>query len=677
MSTPKANHLLLENSPYLQQHAYNPVAWHPWSTSLLEMAAQQNKPLLISIGYAACHWCHVMEHECFEDTEVAHLMNTHFINVKIDREEHPDIDQTYMNALQLIQNSGGWPLNIVALPDGRPFWGSTYVRKTEWMQVLAQLAQLYHEQHERVTEYAERLQKGLRIFNLVEKPEENFQIQFTDIQQTVNDWSNQWDPDYGANEGAPKFMMPVQWEFLLHYNYIEKTKALAFLWHTLTKMAYGGIYDAVGGGFSRYSVDEKWHIPHFEKMLYDNAQLISLYAKAYTFYKHPLYKEVVQQTLLFIERELTHENTIAYASLDADSLNSSRKPEEGAFYTWTAEELKTLTGSHYELFAKVYNINSFGYWENEKYVLIKTKSVAETALELGLEEAYLQGILNECLTHLLEARNKRHHPGLDHKIITSWNALLAEGYVQAYYTCLTIAYLEKAKGIMKYILNNLTDTEGRLLRSYNTRKNIPGYLEDYALVIQALLALYEATGEMQWLTEAKAYTNLCLDEFYDPESGLFYFTSNRSQVVVQRNIEKADNVIPASNSVMAGNLYKLGIYYGLVHYQKIHLQMVRLLLPEALPYPRSYANWLKLALWHCTPVYEVVIIGHAAMETVLNMKQYYLPHVVFALSKTESDLPIFKNRYKPNETLIYVCTRNSCQLPVTTIAEALKLTGHS
>lgn len=673
----KANHLIKENSPYLQQHAYNPVDWHPWSLSLLSFAQQTNKPLLISIGYAACHWCHVMEHESFEDEEVAELMNTHFVNIKIDREEYPDLDQTYMNALQLMQNSGGWPLNIVALPDGRPFWGSTYVRKNDWMDVLRQLSHIYQTDIEKVTEYADRLQKGLQIFNLVEKPKEPVSFSHQQIQEAVNGWQARWDMEYGGNKGAPKFMMPAQLEFLLQYGQHPLTESASdFLSITLKRMAYGGLYDTVGGGFSRYSVDAKWHVPHFEKMLYDNAQLISLYAKAFITFKKTLFKEVITQTIQFIERELMDENGMGYASLDADSPNATGHPEEGAYYVWTKTELENLLGINYPLFADAYNINPFGHWEHNRYVLIRTKETDELAMQHLIPEAMVESTLEYCKSQLLEYRSKRNKPGLDHKILTSWNGLLIEGYVQAYYALQQPDYLSAAETAMNFILTKLTNEHGELLHSYNPHKSIEGYLEDYTTVTQALLSLYEATGNISYLKEAKSFTDICLDEFLDQTTGLFFFTSGKSPVIVQRNIEKADNVIPASNSIMAHNLYKLSIYLENTYYYTVYNEMLTNMLSEALQYPGSYANWLKLALLKCSNTFEVVITGSKCNELLLALKQYYLPNVLCAISREASDLPLFKNRHNPHETLIYVCTNNSCKLPVNNVSDALKQLGY-
>ena len=367
-----SNELINETSPYLLQHAHNPVNWKAWNEATLSQAKKENKLIIISIGYAACHWCHVMEKESFEDSLVAQTMNTNFINIKVDREERPDVDQVYMKAVQLITGNGGWPLNVVALPDGRPIWGGTYFEKEQWIAILNQINTKYKNNPQDFYEYASKLQKGISSISLVSKNTEKavFSNQF--IETAVTNWKTNFDTIYGGNTAVPKFMMPNNYQFLLRYAYQNNDKELQeHIENTLDKMACGGLYDQIEGGFSRYSTDKKWHIPHFEKMLYDNAQLVSLYSNAYSLSKKLLYKDVVFETLNFIEKELTSQEGAFYSSLDADSYNSDDVLEEGAYYVWKKEELKDILKSEYKLFSKYYNINSYGHWEKERYVLIK------------------------------------------------------------------------------------------------------------------------------------------------------------------------------------------------------------------------------------------------------------------------------------------------------------------
>ena len=369
------NALINSTSPYLLQHAHNPVNWQPWSDELIEKAKKENKLILVSIGYAACHWCHVMEHESFESPEVAKLMNDNFVCIKVDREERPDVDHYYMTAVQLMQQRGGWPLNVIALPDGRPVWGGTYFPKASWMKSISSVADFYKENKLKAEEYAASLQEGIQQMSLVAEVEELIPVRAELIDNGVQAWQSSFDMKEGGSSGQPKFPMPVNLEFLLYYGFIkEHKKSLEFVETTLTKMARGGIYDQVGGGFSRYSVDHIWKVPHFEKMLYDNGQLISIYSKGFQHYKKQEYKTVVYETVDFIERELMDKTGAFYSSLDADS-----EGVEGKFYVWDKEELKVILKGDFELFSNYYNVNSKGFWEHENYILLRNLSDKEFA----------------------------------------------------------------------------------------------------------------------------------------------------------------------------------------------------------------------------------------------------------------------------------------------------------
>jgi uncharacterized protein YyaL (SSP411 family) len=412
------NDLIHETSPYLLQHAHNPVNWHAWNDETLELAKKENKLILISVGYAACHWCHVMEHESFENDSVAKIMNENFINIKIDREERPDIDQVYMTAVQLMTGSGGWPLNCVALPDGRPFWGGTYFPKDQWINTLTKIAELYKSNPEKVTEYAENLTKGVQESELVTFNTSKAEFSKENITTAVNIWKQNFDHDLGGINKAPKFPMPNNYSFLLrHAQQTKDTELNRYTLNTLDKMALGGIFDQVGGGFARYSTDKKWHIPHFEKMLYDNAQLVSLYSDAYLVTKNELYKETVIRTLKFVERELTNKEGAFYSSLDADSTSKEGHLEEGAFYVWSENELKALIKKDYELFAKYYNINEYGYWEKDTYNLIRKVDDITFSKENNIATEVLKNKVTQWQKTLLKERSKRNKPRLDDKTL--------------------------------------------------------------------------------------------------------------------------------------------------------------------------------------------------------------------------------------------------------------------
>lgn len=665
MSLKHTNNLIHETSPYLLQHAHNPVNWSAWSLEILELAKKENKLLLVSIGYAACHWCHVMEHECFEDEEVADVMNTHFINIKIDREERPDIDHIYMDALQMMTGSGGWPLNVIALPDGRPFWGATFVKKANWIQVLEQLSTLYENEPQRVTDYAESLAEGIKSINLIENKLKTLVISLEVLDKAVTKWSNGFDTFLGGYKRAPKFMMPNNLAFLLHYATCRKDEEiLSYVNISLTRMAYGGIFDQLGGGFSRYAVDTKWHIPHFEKMLYDNGQLVSLYAKAFATTNNALYKKVAEETIGFVTRELMSPENAFYSSLDADSLNEVGKLEEGAYYVWTEEALKKLLGAHYVLFVDYFNINSYGHWEHGNYVLIRDASDEEIAKkhEIGVDE--LHSIISECKAILIAERNKRIRPRLDDKILTSWNGLMLKGIVDAYNAFGNEKYLKLAIKNARFIEKELIKADNSLFRNHkNGKSTINAFLEDYAAVIDAFLSLYQATFDEKWLNYSKNLTEYCLENFFDPESKLFFFTSIKDDFLIRKTIEINDNVISSSNSIMAKNLYKLARFYQEESYEVIALKMLVNVQDNFENGAQAYANWLHLVLYNQTPFYEIAVVGVDYLKKAKEINAHFLPNSVIVGTQKESNLALLKNRFSPNNTMIYVCLKGSCHLP--------------
>ncbi len=673
MSHKYTNALIDETSPYLLQHAHNPVNWEAWSPEVLKRAQDEGKLLLISIGYAACHWCHVMEKECFEDEEVAKVMNERFINIKIDREERPDIDQIYMDAVQMMTGRGGWPLNVVALPDGRPFWGATYVKKEDWIKVLMQLSDLYAEEPNKVLDYAGDLAQGIKEINLI-PPHENPDLYTKERLRTALDkWATFFDLEMGGYKRAPKFMMPVNLDFLLHYAWAEDDLDIQnYLDLTLTKMAYGGVYDQLGGGFARYSVDAKWHVPHFEKMLYDNGQLVSLYAKAYAHTQNELYRKTVEETIAFVAKELTDDSGAFYSSLDADSNDEAGNLEEGAYYVWSAEELQKVVGEDFPIFKDYYNINPFGFWEEGKFVLIRNQSDTEIAKMHGLSVNDLNKKIAKGEKRLLETRAKRERPRLDDKILASWNGLMLKGLVDAYKFLGKKKYLEMALKNASFITENMIKEDGGLFHNHKEGKStINGYLEDYASVIDAFLGMYEVTFDEQWLSKAEALTEYCLDNFYDDSSGLFFFTSKQDEFVIRRTLETNDNVIPASNSIMAKNLFYLSKHLYKESYEETALNMMKAVQGNFDEDVSGYANWLHLVLYTANPFYEVAILGTESLEDRKFMQQNYQPNSIMAGALGESDLPLLEKRFVEGQTLLYVCQKGSCKLPVSAPTEAL------
>ena len=666
------NELSKETSPYLLQHANNPVHWKAWNTQSLVQAKTQNRLILISVGYSACHWCHVMEHESFEDDEVAQTMNAHFVNIKVDREERPDIDAVYMKAIQIMTGRGGWPMNVVALPDGRPVWGGTYFRKTEWINSLQQLQELFLTQPQKLEEYAQKLHTGLQQLSVLPAPSNGDVILQEVIDPLVENWKKSFDWDFGGMARAPKFMMPNNYAFLMRYGHQKKDQNLLdFVDLTLTKMAYGGLFDTVDGGFSRYSVDGKWHVPHFEKMLYDNGQLVSLYADAFTRTQNPLYQEVVEKTLNFVTKEWRTSEGAFYSALDADSLNAAQHLEEGAFYIWTKEELQSILKEDFDLFSMVFNINEFGYWEEGHYVLIQNKSLDLIAEENAIDIETLRTRKRNWEKKLYEARELRNKPRLDDKCLTSWNAIMLKGYVDAYKAFQSENYLEIALQNANHIVAKLWSVEGNLYHSYKDGKvNINGFLEDYAAVIEAFIALYQVTFDEKWLQNSKNLTDYCLDYFFDSDQSLFAFKSNQDEPLITSHYETEDNVIPASNSIMAKNLYKLGLYFGNSHYEELAKNMIYKLIPT-IDYPSAYSNWLDGFLNYDDAARELAICSETAIQVTKEIHQKYLPNVLLAGATKESNLSFLQTRFVANKSLFYMCKNKTCQLPTDNFSQVL------
>lgn len=665
------NELHKETSPYLLQHKNNPIFWKSWNDTSLEQSRKENKLLIISIGYSACHWCHVMEHESFEDSEVAELMNRYFVSIKVDREERPDVDSVYMKAVQLMTKQGGWPLNVVALPDGRPVWGGTYFRKEQWLSTLEQLAQMWQEEPQKMLDYAQNLETALEsLTQIIEQPlQENIQEVLDNF---IEKWSKSFDLEMGGYARAPKFMMPTNYRFLMRYAYQNNHKPLLdYVNLTLTKMAYGGIFDVIDGGFSRYSVDMKWHVPHFEKMLYDNGQLVSLYSDAYKLTKNPIYGEIVKKTLNFVEREWLTDEGGFYAAFDADSLNENGKKEEGAFYVWKKEELQIIFKEDFELFSALFSIDDFGYWEHQNYVLIQQKPLEITANDFGVSASKLQAKKESFEKTLFEIRKKRPKPALDDKIITSWNAIMSRGYTDAYKAFGEVKYLEIAQKNIEFIKTKLWSEDENLYRTYKNKiAKINGFLEDYAFVVDALIGLYEVTANENYLLEAKQLTDYTLDNFYDSDKGLFRFKSVEDASLVSENYETEDNVIDSSNSVMARNLYTLSVYFGLVHYEDICRKMLRIVISN-IDYPSAFSNWLNVWMNFDTQQKELAICGKNALENLNVINQNYFPNLIVSASEKPSNLPFLKGRYAENILHFFVCQNKVCDLPLQSIDKVL------
>ncbi len=669
------NELINETSPYLLQHAHNPVNWRAWNSETLQKAKEEEKLMVISIGYSACHWCHVMEKESFEDSTVAATMNKYFVAVKVDREERPDVDQIYINAVQLMTGSAGWPLNVITLPDGRPVWGGTYFRKDAWINSLEKIQKIYQENPQKLIDYATQLEEGIKSMDLISVNTNELNFTKFPSDSIVEKWSESFDYKYGGPDRSPKFMMPNNLEYLLRHGIqYNNEKLLNYVYVTLDRIAYGGVYDHVGGGFARYSTDLRWHVPHFEKMLYDNAQLVSLYSKAYQITKKPLYKEVVLETLEFIKREMTNPEGAFYSSLDADSLTKEGELEEGAYYVFNKNELKLILEDDFSLFSEYYNINSYGKWEKENYVLIRRKSDILITDEFSISQIELEQKKKNWKNKLRAYRDNREKPRLDDKTLTSWNALMIKGYVEAFKTFQVQAYLTEALKNAQFIIENQLQSNGALNHNYKDgQSSINGYLEDYATLIDAFISLHEVTLDEKWIRLSKKLTDHTYENFYNQENSMFYFTSKKDEKLVTRSFEYRDNVIAASNSIMAKNLFILSHHLDNEKYLNTSSKMLHNVHPEIKTYPSGYSNWLDLTENYKNKYYEIVVVGKDANSKIKELNTSYLPNALVAGSSKESTKPLLKYRYIDDETLIYVCVNNSCKLPVSEVSEALKL----
>lgn len=665
---PKPNRLKHESSPYLLQHANNPVDWFPWSDEALEKARVENKMIIVSIGYSACHWCHVMEHQSFEDEKVAQIMNDLFVCIKVDREERPDIDQVYMAAVQIMTGQGGWPLNCFTLPDGRPLYGGTYFPKEKWISALINLADLWKNEPEKCLQYAHELTQGVQQMERVIPDFTDTEILQQLPDRAWHGWSERIDTTEGGANRAPKFPLPNNYLFLLrYYHFSGSESALRHVSVTLDKIAMGGINDHVGGGFARYSTDMLWKVPHFEKMMYDNGQLVSLYSEAYQLTKNEFYLDTVRETLNWVQREMTTPEGAFYSALDADS-----EGEEGKFYVWKKEELQTVLREEFDLFADVYSVNSIGFWEHGNYVLMMRESHTVLASKHGISVEQLKERMTKAKMLLLSERSKRVRPGLDDKILTSWNAIMLRGYVDAWKVTNDPEYLLAAKKNAKFISGKQIKPDGTLWHSYkNGRSTINGFLEDYAFVIDAFIALYQTDFDELCLMKANQLCRIALEKFHDPASPLLYFTSSDDPKLITRKHETSDNVVPASNSVMARNLFYLGKYFGNEEWLQRSAEMLKCVEREMMDYGPGYSNWLILALHRVYPSREVAIVGKTVDKTAAELRKHYLPNAIFAGSTGLSAVPVLRDRLIEGKTLIYVCESNTCGLPVEDAEKAI------
>ena len=652
------NRLALETSPYLLQHKDNPVHWFAWCDEAWELARKENKLVLVSIGYSACHWCHVMEHEVFEDFECAEFMNMHFICIKVDREERPDVDSWFMDAVHLMGSQGGWPLNVFTLPDGRPIYGGTYFPKQRWLESLESLNHVMNQDVERATDYAQKLQFALVELN--EAPKAGNELaSLNQVHDWIDNWSKYWDLDRGGNRKAPKFPMPNNWELLLHYSfYFKNETAMKHTKLTLDQMAMGGIYDQLAGGFARYSVDADWKVPHFEKMLYDNAQLVSLYAQAYRAFGDEMFARVVDDTLAFIEGEWKSSSGLYYAALDADS-----DGVEGKYYVWTEAEFDSLLGDESTLMKKYFGVGSHGYWEHDVSILCLNIVDDVWCHEQNMEPEAWNEKLNRAKVILNRYRQERTKPGLDDKCIASWNAMLIKAFTEASKIHGRGDYIEQAEQLAESMIFQLMLPNGLLAHAY-TKGRISGVtlLEDQVFFIDALIALYELTSEEKWLKRAAQLMD-DVDSFFSSDNSSFF--ENRSSEVKDVcgvKFEINDNVIPAGNSAACRCLIKLWRLLGIKKYEERAVKMLTEM-SGSIDFAPGFSNWLLAILEWQTESVEVVFTGPDATSNSSRFQEKLQPFVLVAASTVESELPLFQGR-GGEHSAIYVCRNRSCDLPI-------------
>ena len=667
------NKLSKESSLYLKQHATNPVNWFPWGDEALSEAKKNDKLLLISIGYSSCHWCHVMEEESFENEDVAKVMNSKFINIKVDREERPDIDEIYMKALVLMTGSGGWPMNIIALPDGTPIWGGTYVAKDQWIQVLNQVNEFYKTRKKDVLEYANNVRDGVKKESLIKPIAKKINYSSDFQSELANKAFDFTDKLNGGIGGGQKFPLPSFINFFLRYSKLTSNKEMKFfVKNTLIKISQGGINDRVEGGFHRYTVDNKWHIPHFEKMLYDNAQLLSVFSKAYMVYNERRFREELYNIYDFLELKMTSKNNLIFSSISADTNYEDGTKEEGDFYIWTKKELKEILKKDYNWVSKYYNINESGYWEREKYVFYQTISDNQFASDMGLSLSQFKNKLKLVNKKLFDYREKRVQPIIDTKIIFSWNALTIRGLIDAYKATGDNNFLTKAiainKGLEEKMLkgNKIAHTNGQSLDDQVL------FFEDYSYYIDALIALYEATYEIDWINKAIAFTKFSNIEFKQ-ENSFYKFSSNQELLYSDILIHLEDGVIPSANSVMNFNLFRLSHYLGNKDFSIQAEKMINNIVGKLESRVTDHMFWFWSSLNYSSSFFELAISGPDAKEKAKELSLEYLPNAIIAANNEPSDFYLLKERFFKDETYIYVCVNNTCKFPVTNIKEALKL----
>lgn len=683
MITPSGftNRLAAETSPYLRQHAHNPVDWYPWGPEALERARQLDRPIFLSIGYSACHWCHVMEHESFENDEVAKVLNEHFVSIKVDREERPDLDQIYMMAVQRMnQGQGGWPMSVFLTPDLQPFFGGTYYPPDDrygrpgFRRLLLLLADAWRNRRTEVNDVAESAADFLRQASRLEREAGDLNDQL--LRQAGRQLAQAFDSQYGGFGQAPKFPHPMDLRLLLRIGKrFGDDDALHIVRHTLDQMAMGGIYDHVGGGFARYSTDQRWLVPHFEKMLYDNALLTPCYLEAYQVTSEPFYRAIAEETLNWVRQEMTSPEGPFFSTLDADS-----EGEEGKFYVWTEQELiEQLGAEDARIFSAVYGVEPEGNWEHGQNILHRRKTLAQSAKILGQREADLRALLDRGRHKLYEVRSRRVWPGRDEKVLTAWNGLMIAALAQAARVLDRPDYAATAARAADFLLTRMRGSDGRLLRTWSqgSEPKYNAYLEDYSFLADGLVSLYEATFDVRWIKAALELADVMIDQFWDVSEGGFFFTGKDHEALIARTKDPHDNATPSGNAMAVTALLRLVKFTGrqdLLDKAEATLRLYRGLLAA---HPMAAGQMLVALDFYLGPVQELVVAGDLGAEETRRVLRAiagrFRPNAVVAHATPQSEavLPLTAGKTSTGPVTLYVCQDFACQAPVVGAAEAV------
>tara|TARA_B100000989_G_scaffold15063_1_gene10055 strand:- start:2261 stop:4387 length:2127 start_codon:yes stop_codon:yes gene_type:complete len=662
------NQLSKETSLYLKQHAKNPINWQRWSNSLFDVSQQLDKLLVISIGYSSCHWCHVMEDETFANDSIASIMNKNFINIKVDREENPDVDQAYMTASQLMTGMGGWPLNVITLPDGSPIYAGTYHTTSQWDDILKRIIRLKKDNYDGLKELAKNVKNGVTDVNTIYKRDEISDFNSGFLKKNIENWKEKWDINYGGDSAQQKFVSPSKYIFLLNYARVYGDKAVFnHVKKTLDIISTSGLNDFIEGGFFRYTVDSEWKIPHFEKMLYDQAQMISIYSLAHKLYKDEYYKDIVIKTINFLDSKMSSKEGLYYAAMDADT-----DGEEGKYYSFNRKELDFISkNTDFKIFTSYYNIDINNSWEDNRYLLLPNKNKYETDwLKVNnLSKSELLSLKRTWESNIIEIKDNRTKPRIDDKIIVSWNSLAITGLIDAFEALNNQDYLNKAIAMFEE-LKTKSFKRNKLIHTYKENQFQDGVLEDYAYLAKASMRLFQATGEESYFNFSKKIIDDAINIFKDDESDLLRYSNNEE--LFTKLISVDDGVIPSPNSIIAEQLFNIGHVNFDDEYLNLSDKMVSSVQSVIDDNINSYSVWANNILNRVESFYEIAIIGPESKVITDKITNYFSPNTIVVQSKSESDLPLFIDRFFEDETYIYVCQNKTCQRPETNINLAIE-----